>query len=86
MGEYKNRMVTRKEMIKTIIIWYTHQLKNDRIKWKHYQIFIKFIYSLTSPTLYTYYKISKSGLEKEESLRLELKQTLEQLEQIKELE
>ena len=64
MGEESSKLATRKEMIKTIIMWYTLQLKNGQIRWKHYKIFIKIIHCLSYPSLRAYYTISKQGLEK----------------------
>lgn len=64
MGEENSKLATRKEMIKTIIMWYTLQLKNGQIQWIHYKIFIKFIHCLSYRSLRAYYIISKQGLKK----------------------
>ena len=65
MGEENSDIVTRKEMIKTIIIWYTLQLKSGQIQWNHYKIFIRVIHNFSYPSLCAYYTLSKQGLEKE---------------------
>jgi len=56
--------VNREEMLRTIIDWYTFQLKIGQIQWKYYKIFIRYIHSVPYQSLYPYFIISKIELDK----------------------
>jgi len=70
MGNVIYNMVTREEMIKVIKEWYTFQVNMGKIQWNYYKLFIKLIECYSLPTLYSFYWISKKGLEDKSSGKL----------------
>jgi hypothetical protein len=62
MGEENNNLVTKEEMIKTIIKWYDSQLINHEIPLNYYRLFMKNLPNLSNPSINAFYLLSLKKL------------------------